>query len=156
MNMVEMKQDIETVALAADITTYLSSHGYTGIEINSAFIADEQIKPPMMSLYYLPSGPEPFQMGNTTEKLYKRVLQIDLYMESRQKVTALVDLFMDYLDTMAIYLIDPMTGTTVGSLTCQDTDSIYGQVVTPTFDKARIVRWRGILRGTVQAHYPNG
>lgn len=155
--MVEMKQDIETIALASAISTYLSSHGYSGIEINSAFIADEQIKPPMISLYYLPNGPEPFQLGNSTEKLYKRVLQIDLYMENRQRTTALVDLFMDYLDTMAIYLTDPMQNdAVVGSLTCQDTDSIYGQVVTPTVEKARIVRWRGIVRGTLEAHYPNG
>lgn len=155
--MVEMKQDIETIALAADIATYLASHGYTGIEINSAFITDEQIKPPIISLYYLPNGPEPFQMGNTTEKLYKRVLQIDLYMENRQRTTALVDLFMDYLDTTAIYLTDPMQNdAVVGSLTCQDTDSIYGQVVTPTVEKAKVVRWRGIVRGTLEAHYPNG
>lgn len=155
--MVEMKQDTETIAIAAGITTYLSSHGYTGIEINSAFIADEQIAPPLISLYYLPNGPEPFQMGNTTEKLYKRVLQIDLYMESRQKVTALVDLLMDYLDTFAVYLTDPMqNNAVVGSLTCQDTDSIYGQIVTPTVERPRVARWRGILRATLEAHYPNG
>jgi hypothetical protein len=154
--MVEMKQDIEIAALAASINTYLSSHNFTSIEINSGFIADEQIMPPMISLYFLPNGPEPFQLGNTTEKLYKRVLQFDIYMENRQRVTTLVDLLMDYLDTTAIYLSDPIQGIIVGSLTCQNTDSIYGQVVTPNWEKAKVIRWRGIVRGTLEAHYPNG
>jgi hypothetical protein len=152
-----MKQDLETAALAEDINTHLSSRGFANIEINSAFIADEQIEPPMISLYFLPNGPEPFQLGNTVEKLYKRVLQIDMYMESRQRVTTLVDILMDYLDTMAIYIEDPMQNDAiVGSITCQNTDSIYGQVVTPNPSKAKVSRWRGIVRGTLECHYPTG
>jgi hypothetical protein len=155
--MTVMKQDLEIAKIASAITTFLSSNGFNNVEVNSGFIVDEQIIPPMLSLYYLPNGPEPFQLGNTTEKLYKRVLQVDLYMDTRQKVTTLVDLLMDFFDTMAIYIEDPMQNNAfVGSVTCQNSDSIYGQVVTPNFEKPKVIRWRGIVRVTIEAHYPSG
>lgn len=152
-----IKQDLEIAALADAISTYLTNVGLGTIPISTAFEVGNQIVPPLLSLYYLPSGPDPFQLGDTTERIYKRVLQIDGYMESHTRASLLIDTLMDYLDTMVVLVKDPLqNNAVVGSVTCQDTDSIYGQNVTPNFEKPKVIRWRAIVRVTIEAHYPNG
>jgi hypothetical protein len=152
-----IKQDLEIEGIATAINAHLPTLGLPTIKINAGFIIDDPIVPPLLSLYFLPNGPEPFQLGNTSEKLYKRVLQIDMYMESRTKANTLIDVLMDFLDTMVVLIKDPLQNDLIiGSVTCQNTDSIYGQIVTPNIEKAKVIKWRGIIRGTLDAHYPNG
>lgn len=151
------KENLEASALSSSLTSHLTTLGYGSIPIHSGFAVGEQITPPLISMYFLPSGPEPFQLGDTTEKLYRRVTQFDIYMESQSMVSLIVDILMDYIDTMAVYIYDPLQNdASVGSITCQNTDSIYGQIVTPNYEKPKVIRWRGIVRGTLDMHYPNG
>jgi hypothetical protein len=151
-----MKQNLELAEIAAAISTLLSNNGLGAIPTHSGFAVGEQIIPPLISLYFLPNGPKPFQMGDTTEKYFNRVIQFDIYMESDEKVSLIIDILMDYLDTMALYINDPMqNNAVVGSITCQNSDSIYGQIVTPNYEKPKVIRWRGIVRATLDIHYPN-
>lgn len=155
--MTAAKQDLEIRALTSAIDTHLQSAGWGSITFNDGFEVGDQITPPLIALHWLPNGPEPFQMGDTVQKYYQRVLQIDTYMETKGRVFALNDELMDYLDLMAVSVVDPLNGNAiVGSITCQDTDSIYSEIAPPNLTNPKVIRWRGICRATLEIHYPNG
>lgn len=155
--MTASRQELELAALSSAFSTHLSSTGWGTIPFNDGFEVDEQLRPPLIAIQFLPSGPEPFQMGDTVEKYYRRVMQLDVYMTTKARVSALNDELMDYIDLMAVSIADPMVGNTVvGSITCQNTDSIYSEIAPPNLENPKVRRWRGIVRATLDMHYPTG
>lgn len=155
--MTASKQDLEIEGLIAGLNTYLQDNGFGPFEFNHGFEVGAQVKPMTMALHFLPNGPEPFQMGNSDQKYYRRVLQIDTYMDTRGRALAVNDLLMDYLDLTAVSIVDPLAGNAiVGSIACYDTDSIYSEIAPPNLTNPKVIRWRAITRATLDAFYPRG
>jgi len=154
--MTAAKQDLEINAIIAALNTHLQSTGWGTFTFNHGFDVNTQISAPTMGLHFLPNGPEPLQMGDTNQKYYRRVLQIDSYMDTRGRAIALNDELMDYLDLMAVSIADPLNGNAiVGSIACYDTDSIYSEIAPPNLNNPKVIRWRAITRATLDSFYPN-
>jgi hypothetical protein len=151
------KQDLEIKALIDVLKTHLQTTGWGTIEFQDGFSVNQDIQPPFIAVHFLPNGPKPMQLGDTKEKYYERVTQIDCYMETKGRASSIIDDLMDYIDIMVVPIADPLNGNAiVGSITCQNTDSIYGEIAPPNLGNPKVMRWRAIVRATLDAHYPTG
>lgn len=154
--MTAAKQQLETEALIGAISTHLQSTGWGTFIFNSGRDVATQIEANTMGLQFLPNGPKPLQMGDTNQKYYERVLQIDSYMATEGRALALNDTLMDFFDLTSVVIIDPLAGNAiVGNIACYDTDSIYSEIAPPNLLNPKVIRWRAIVRATLQSFYPN-
>lgn len=142
--------------LALDV--YLQSAGYTGtntLSYREGFQSDQPIVPPMISITIINPKKVSIQMGGGPDKLFKRTIQVDAYMESEERALAINDLVMDFMDLIPVAILDEGNNG-LGSLVCQDTDSIISDVLPPVTSNPKSIRWRGVTKGAYQAHYPGG
>lgn len=143
---------LEIRSLRNSLTTYLASASWTGLQFSEKF-GEDTVTVPLIAIHYLPSAGKNLQLGGKgNEKLYQRVIQIDAYMETEDRADAIVDDVMDFFDLVSVVIVD-QSNQPVGSLICQNSDTIYGDTLAPILDNPKVTRWRGIIRATVEAHY---
>jgi hypothetical protein len=142
----------ERRSLRNALNTYLTSKSWTDITYREGFANEETITVPLVAVHFLPTNSVPLQIGSGSEKLFKRVVQIDAYMESEPRADAICDDIMDFLDIVPVSIVDA-TSAMLGSLICQDTGSIYSETFAPILPNPKVIRWRGIVRATLEAHY---
>ena len=147
------KEYYERRSFRTTLKTYLESKGWpTTMRYEEGFQTDETISVPLVAVHFLPTRSAPVQLGNTTEKAYVRIIQVDCYMESEPRAQAINDNIMDFMDEVPIIILNE-SAAILGSLICQDTASINSEVLTPNLGNPKVTRWRGVSRGTYEAFY---
>lgn len=146
------KKSVERRCVRVALTTWLNARGWTTVDYAEGFQSSATIFVPLVAVHFLPGNVKPFQIGNTTEKLYNRVVQVDCYMESEDRADGIMDDVMDFFDVTPIAIVDH-NSTTLGSIICQDSESIYGEKLRPNLSEPKILWWRSIIRCTMEAHY---
>ncbi len=142
----------EIRALNLALQTYLSGLGWSGITFKEGYRSTDTITVPTIAYKYLPSRKTPFQLGTTSEKLVRRVIQITAYMESESRADQIIDDIMDFIELTPITIIDS-TSAVLGTLNCIDTASIYGEAIPPLLTNPKSIQWRGVVRATLEAYY---
>jgi hypothetical protein len=152
----EMAREVlERAALTSALNTYLDGRGWTDVTFKEGFDIETTIDPPLVAVHFLPTNAETLQIGNVEDKLFRRVVQFDAYMENELRASAIQDDIMDFADLIPVIITDPLQNAlVVGSLICQDNDSIYGENFAPILTDVKVKRWRSIVRATYEAHYP--
>lgn len=146
------KKTLERRCVRVALDTYLDSRGWNDLVFKEGFRNEETIDPPIIAVHFLPTKGKAFQLGNTAERLYSRVVQVDCYMENENRADSVIDDIMDFFDLSPVAIVD--SGSTVlGSIICQDSESIYGEIFKPNLTSPKLLWWRGIVRATMEAHY---
>jgi hypothetical protein len=144
----------EITAFRTALSTYLVARGWTGITYRERFPTEAQVVVPMVAITFTqPSRKTALQIGGSTEQLYRRVVQVDCFMENGERAEDISDDIMDFMDLEAITISDKMTNQNVGTLICYDTETIFADVVPPDLEIEKVNRWRAIVRGNYEAHY---
>jgi hypothetical protein len=148
------RKTYEITAFRAALNTYLSARGWTGINYKERFPTESQIVVPTVAITFTqPSRASALQLGSTGEKTFRRIIQVDCFMENNERAEGISDDIMDFMDLEAVLIVDKMSDATIGTLICFDTDSIYADVVPPDLEIEKVNRWRAIVRGNYEAHY---
>lgn len=146
---------IERASLTTALSAYVLTQGWADITFKEGFDVESTVAVPLIAVHFLPSGKQTLQLGDTDQKLFKRVVQFDAYMENENRAGAIIDDLMDFAELVSVTLVDVVNNSTpIGSLTCQDNDSIYGETFAPNLTDVKVKRWRGIVRATYEAFYP--
>lgn len=152
------KQQLERRAVHVALSAYLLAAGWAGanaLTYREGWTSDQPIVPPTIAITLIKPNKRSLQMGTQSEKLFFRTLQIDAYMESEQRAAAICDLVMDFMDLVPITVTDFDTSV-IGTFICQNTDSIVSDIIPPILTNPKSIRWRGVIKGIYEAHYPNG
>lgn len=149
--MANHKAEIRSFRNALD--TYLTSAGFSGLDFREEF-PSTTITVPSVAIHYLPTNKKAMQIGGKSggEDLLSRTIQVDVYMESKDRADVIVESIMDFIELTSIAIVDKDTNT-VGSLICWDDDKIYGDTLAPILTNPQLLRWRGIVRAPMEAHY---
>lgn len=132
---------------------YLESKGWpTSLRYEEGFQTDEVITVPLISIHFLPSEKRALQLAPADAGTYQRTIQVDCYMESEPRAMAVIDDIMDFMDLIAITILNE-SSVNLGTLICFDTDSVYSEVLPPNLGNPKVIRWRGVIRGIFEAHY---
>jgi len=142
---------LERRSLRNELSTYMSTHGWTGINFEEGFIKDDAIVVPCVSIHFLPSNFKELQMGRDNTDSITRVVQLDCYMESEPRADAVSEEIAEFLELTVVSIKD-QNSTELGTLT-SDSESITWQTVPPIMDNPKIIRWRAIIRATFHAYY---
>lgn len=146
------KKNFEIRAFRNQLDDYLGSLGWLGIDYREGFKSDAVINPPTVSIRFLPSNQKSLQLGGKSgEKLIRRVVQIDCYMETEDRADAITDDIMDFIELNTI-LVKDKDEVLLGTLICTDTQSIYAETIPPLLTNPKVIRWRGIVRATMETH----
>lgn len=142
------RQFNELRAFHIALETFLTSRGWADVTYKEGFGFDDTITNPQLALTEMPFRNEELQMGRNvqTEKLLKRVFQVDAYMESEHRVKAIWDDIDDFMDETVV------TINTTSYMIC-DTVTINGDILPPNMTSPKVIRWRGIIRGTYDVVY---
>ena len=143
---------IERSALTSALKTYLEAKGWS-VTYREGF-PNTDLTVPTVGVHFMPTSKETLQLGDTDEKLFKRVVQFDAYMENEGRASSICDDIMDFAELESVVITDIVNNLVVGSLTCQDNDSIYSETFAPNLTDVTVKKWRGIVRATYEAHYP--
>jgi len=145
------KAEIRSFRNALD--TYLAGLGWSGLSYREEF-PDTQITVPSVAIHYLPSNKKALQLGGKDggEDLLSRTIQVDVYMESRDRADQIVESIMDFIELTSIAIVDK-DNNTIGSLICWDDNGIYGDSLAPILTNPKILKWRGVVRAPLEAHY---
>jgi hypothetical protein len=140
------------------LQTYLESAGWAGINAltyRDGYQSEETIEPPMVAITFPPSRIKVIQMGRVSgqDRVYTRRMQVDVYMEDEPRTQALLDDIMDFMDEICIF-IENENNQELGTLICHDSESIYADTVPPFMANPKNLRYRGVVRGEFEAHYP--
>ena len=142
----------EIRSLSTALSTYLSTAGWTNLTFKEGFRSEDTIVVPLIAIRYLPSTKKAIQLGGPSgEKLFQRILQIDAYMETEARSLAVTDDIMEFLDIVPVTIVNEAADV-LGTLICQDTNSIYSDNSPPILTNPKVLRWRGIIRATLEAH----
>lgn len=143
----------EIRAIRNGIDDYLGILGWLGIEYREQFKSEEVIKVPTVAVRYLPSTKESLQLGGKGgEDLIRRVVQVDCYMETEDRAEKITDDIMDFFDLETIIIKD-QNDVTLGTVICPNSESIYSEVIPPLLTDPKVLRWRGVIRATLESHY---
>jgi hypothetical protein len=144
----------ERHALAAALGTSLNATGWGIGQVREGFQSQEEIEPPMVSVYFLPSRYLEIQMGRsiTQDKSFERRIQIDCYMETEPRAMTIADDVADFIDEMFINITDP-EGTIIGHLYCPNSESILIETINPKATELKLLRWRSVIQATLQSNY---
>lgn len=142
---------MERRSLRNDLSAYMITQGWTGINFEEGFLNNEAIIVPCVSVYFLPSNFKAIQLGRDSSNSIKRVVQIDCYMESEPRADAVSEVIADFIEKTTISIKD-QNNNELGTLT-SDSDTITWQTVPPIMNKPKIIRWRAIIRVTYHAYY---
>lgn len=151
------KTYFERRSLRNALEQYLVAAGWAGTNAptyGEGFQSDETIGTPLVAITIVRPVRVSLQLGNG-EKMFNRTIQIDCYMETEPRAMAITDDISDFMDVIPINIVDNAS-VVLGSLICQDTESIYSEILPPILNNPKVIRWRGIVRGTYEAFYPIG
>jgi hypothetical protein len=157
MAVIEGRKPLEVRAIRLALESYLSAAGWTGITYSEGYDNTATIKNNQINIIMMDSGPEELQIGRVDggERLFNRIIQIDAYMKSEKQADAISDTIIDFIDLVPVAIIDS-NSTALGSIICQDTDSIQSRNMPPILTNPTLLRWRNISRANYEAFYPNG
>lgn len=144
----------ESRALSTALLSYLKDRGWNINKIEEAFISDVPLVVPAVGIHFIQSREQERELGRTF-KSFKRPVQIDVYMESRQRSQAIVDTIGDFMDEVPISITDPfvVSGASLGSMICFDTESIVLDNLNPLAAAPEVLRWRGVAKCTYDVDY---
>jgi hypothetical protein len=146
------RKQYEIRAFRDALDDYLGTAGWTGLEFREGFKSEKVIVVPTVAVRFLPSNKRELQIGGKNgENLDRRVVQVDCYMESEDRANAITDDIMDFIELETVIIKDP-ADTILGTLICNDTNSIYGDVLPPILPDPKLKRWRGVVRATLESH----
>jgi hypothetical protein len=116
------------------------------------------IDKPLVNVYVIPDHKVNLELGaqSSVHKLFEHTVQIDVFMESEERVKTICEDIMDYLDSAALTITDLFTTSGIGYLSFPKTESIVADFLPPSFNDPEILRWRGSVRGDFESYYPNG
>jgi len=116
----------------------------------------ETILPPFISIILDDLGRQELEMGPAFNEntMFSRRAQINVYMESEDRVNAITDDISDFLD-LEVIVIKDNNNNSLGTM-LSDTESIVSDSPLPTFGEVTNLLWEGIATCTYEAHYPNG
>jgi hypothetical protein len=150
------KTYLERRGFRNQLKTYLDAHGWAAtaastVTYKEGFKSEDTIKIPTVAITFLRSNIKQLQMGNMADRTFKRIIQVDCYMESEARAIDISDAIMEFMDIEPIVILDP-SSTTLGSL-ISETDTLYADVLPPKLNDPRILNWRAVIRGTYEAFY---
>lgn len=150
--------DSEQRTLRNGLDTYLTANGWGNDLGFSEGWSLVDIEKPLVNVYVLDNGKEQLELGSqfSTHKLFRRMCQIDVYMESESRVRSICEDVMEYLDAVSGTINDTLTTSGIGYLSFPNSDSIQAIFLPPVLGDPEILRWRGSVRGQFEAYYPNG
>ena len=137
------------------LESYLTTAGYSNIKYTEGYQSEDSITNPQISVTFPPSRVRVLQMGKVAgkDKMYIRRIQVDAYMESEPRTQAIIDDIMDFMADTIITIVDP-SNNTLGTLLCNDEESIYGDTMPPILENPKFLRYHGVARGEYEAFYP--
>lgn len=146
----------ETRTIRNGLYSYLPSIGWT-VAFSEGW-AEMDIEKPLVNVYIIDGGKQNLELGRTTttHKLFNRLVQVDVFMESEDRVRAVCEDVMEYLDAASLQVNDILTTSGIGYISFPETDSITSIFFPPIVNDPEILRWRGSVRGKFEAWYPNG
>lgn len=143
----------ESRSLSSTLLTYLQGLGWNVDAIQEAFITDVPLTVPAVSVHFIQSREHERELGRTY-KAFKRPIQIDVYMESKQRAQAIIDAIGDFMDEQTISVTDPTNSNElVAYMTCFDTESIMLDTLAPLATAPTLVRWRGVAKCVYDVDY---
>lgn len=148
----------ERRAVRNQLKTHLDAHGWNDLVWAEGFTALtlDTVKPPFIAVMLDDMGKEELEMGSDpeTNKTFTRRLQVNVYMESEDRVEALSDTISDFLDLEAIIIKDN-SNNVLGSM-ISDTSSIIAQTNEPALNQESNLDWEGLITCIYDVHYPQG
>lgn len=146
----------ESRTLRTGLGTYLPSVGWNTLTFSEGW-GDIDIEKPLLNIYIIDGGKSSLEIGRTTtHKLFSRMAQIDVYMESEDRVRSVCEDVMEYLDETSFQINDLLTTSGIGYISFPDSESITSIFFPPVVNDPEVLRWRGSVRGRFEAYYPNG
>lgn len=145
----------ESRSLSSALLTYLQGLGWNVDKIEEAFITDTPLTLPAVSVHFIQSREHERELGRT-HKAFKRPVQVDVYMESKQRAQAIIDNIGDFMDEQTITVYDPqdtMHTTLLAYMSCFDTESIILDTLAPIATTPELVRWRGVAKCVYDVDY---
>lgn len=149
--------DSEQRSIRVTLSGYLYAHGWSSLHFSEGW--DEMdIEKPLVNTYVLDVRKENLELGYqaSTNKLYKRIAQIDIFMESEARVRTLCEDIMEFMDESSISIADTFTTSGIGYLSWPNSESISSVFFPPVINDPEVLRWRGSVRGHFEAYYANG
>lgn len=149
----------ETRSFRSALETYLTSVGWSNpVPVFTEGWQEIDITNPLVNIYLIDRGKQELELGRTltTHKLFDRIVQVDVFMESEDRVRAVCEDVMEFMDSSSLPIYDLATNQLIGYMSCPDTSSIRAVFAPPDANDPQILRWRGIARGNFEAYYPNG
>lgn len=148
----------ERRSIRNQLKTYLEDKGWDDLTWAEGFTAYtlDVVAPPFIGVILDDLGREELELGadSTTNKAYTRRLQINVVMESEDRVEALSDDISDFLD-LEVIIIKDNGGNTLGSM-ISDTSSILTRTEDPLLDQEANLDWSGTVSCMYDVHYPQG
>lgn len=140
------------------LKNYLDSHGWTDLTWAESFsnFELETITPPFIGVVIIDFGKVQLEMGNnpSTNKMYSRRVQVNIYMENEDRTDALLDDIADFMDIETIIIKDN-NNNTLGTM-ISDTESILTDTIEPALDAEGDLDWQGVAACMYETHYPQG
>lgn len=147
----------ETRSFRNNLNTHLTNSGWSDLNYSEGW-EEINIENPLLNVYIFDGAKASIELGYQfdSHKLFERILQIDCYMESEDRVRTLCEDVMDYLDSVSLDIVDIQTTSGIGYAVFPDSETITANFLPPSFNNPEILRWRGVVRGQFEAYYPNG
>jgi hypothetical protein len=146
----------ERRSIRNQLKIYLEKKGWTDLTWSEGFSALSlaTVEPPFISVILEDLGKATLEMGNNAEnnKLFNRRAQINVYMESADRVDALMDEIGDFMDMEAIIIKDN-NNNVLGSM-ISDTESILMTSIPPDTAGEADLEWHGIVACLYETYYP--
>lgn len=144
----------ERHSLANALGTLLNSKGWAIGQVREGFQSEDDIVPPMVSVYFLPSRYLELQMGRSiiNNKNFERRVQIDCYMETEPRAMTIGDDVADFFDEMFIQIVDP-AGAIKGNLYVPNSETISTEIISPRMTELKVDRWRSTTYASLEADY---
>lgn len=139
-----------------EIQAFLTARGYTGITYTDGYQPENPIAPPQVTVTFPPSSPSPLQLGRVRgeESYYTRTVVVNAYMENEGRAQTIIDDIMDFWEFECVEIKDH-NNNPLGTVQCDDIQSIVGQVFPPIMGATQSQRWRGAVTAPVKSFYPN-
>lgn len=149
--------DSEQRSIRVSLSGYLGSHGWSGLNYSEGWDTMD-IEKPLVNTYVSDRFKKNLEIGSfgATHKLFERMVQVDVFMESEARVKTLCEDVMEFMDEAAITIIDTFTTSGIGYLSFPDSESISSSFQSPNFGGVEMLRWRGMVSAQFEAYYPNG
>jgi len=146
----------ERRSIRNQLKTHLEKKGWIDLTWSEGFSALSlaTVEPPFISVILEDLGKATLEMGNNAanNKLFNRRAQINVYMESADRVDALMDEIGDFMDMEAIIIKDN-NNNILGSM-ISDTETILMTSIPPDTAGEADLEWHGIVACLYETYYP--